>query len=248
MLHILCGRSPWAFPGMDLVHVRRREPDMATTRVHLADDHTMFREGLESILASHGGIEVVGRSSSGGEDTVALVKQSKPDVVITQIDMNPNTGKEVLSKIRSPSPDSRIIVLTMHDNLHYLKALSKLSIDAYIHKSSSSSELLATIDAVSREPGGGNVVVSMPRGLIERLGEEPAGALSERETEIVVLAARGLSNHQIATELDLSEATVKRHLANVYAKIGVGSRSEAVRTALKEQWIGIHEITSAGLH
>jgi orotate phosphoribosyltransferase-like protein len=61
-------------------------------------------------------------------------------------------------------------------------------------------------------------------------------------------AARGLSNHQIATELNLSEATVKRHLANVYAKIGVGSRSEAVRTALKEQWIGIHEITSAGLH
>src|ERR687897_3430859 len=218
-------------------------------RVHLADDHTMFREGLESILTSHGGdgIEVVGRSSTGGEDAVALVEQSKPDVVITQIDVNLNTAKEVLSKIRSASPDSRIIVLTMHDNLHYLKALSKLSIDAYIHKSSSTSELLATIDAVSREPGGGNVVVSMPRGLIERLGEEPAGALSERETEIVVLAARGLSNHQIATELDLSEATVKRHLANVYAKIGVGSRSEAVRTALKEQWIGLGDITSAEL-
>jgi len=85
----------------------------------------------------------------------------------------------------------------------------------------------------------------MPRSLLERLGEEPAGALSERETEIVVLAARGLSNHQIATELDLSEATVKRHLANVYAKIGVGSRSEAVRTALKEQWIGLGDITSS---
>src|SRR5918993_1863592 len=243
MLHILCGRSPWAFPGMDLVHVRRREPDMATTRVHLADDHTMFREGLESILASHAdGIEVVGRSSSGGEDAVALVEQSKPDVVITQIDMNLNTAQEVLSKIRSASPDSRIVVLTMHDNLHYLKALSKLGIDAYIHKSSSSEELIATIGTLSREPGGENVVVSMPRGLIERLGEEPAGALSERETEIVVLTARGLSNYQIATELDLSEATVKRHLANVYAKIGVQSRSEAVRTALKEQWIGIGDI------
>src|SRR5215203_1671711 len=247
MLHILCGRSPWAFPGMDLVHVRRREPDMATTRVHLADDHTMFREGLESILASHEGegIEVVGRSSSGGEDAVALIEEHKPDVVITQIDMNLKTAQEVLSKIRSASPDSRIVVLTMHDNLHYLKALSKLGIDAYIHKTSSSSELLATIDAVSREPGGGNVVVSMPRSLLERLDEEPAGALSERETEIVVLAARGLSNHQIAAELNLSEATVKRHLANVYAKIGVGSRSEAVRTALKEQWIGLGDITSA---
>jgi DNA-binding NarL/FixJ family response regulator len=109
----------------------------------------------------------------------------------------------------------------------------------------SSTELLATIDAVSRNPGGDNTVVSLPRGLLERLEEEPVGALSERETEIVVLAARGLSNRQIGRELNLSEATVKRHLANVYAKIGVGSRSEAVRMALVEQWIGLPQITSS---
>src|ERR687898_1787857 len=216
-------------------------------RVHLADDHTMFREGLESILASHGGdgIEVVGRSSSGGEDALALIEENKPEVVITQIDTNLKMAQEILSKIRLASPESRIVVLTMHDNLHYLKALSKLGIDAYIHKSSSSEELIATIGTLSREPDGENVVVSMPRSLLETLGEEPAGALSERETEIVVLAARGLSNRQIATELNLSEATIKRHLANVYAKIGVQSRSEAVRTALMEQWIGLGEITSS---
>jgi DNA-binding NarL/FixJ family response regulator len=85
----------------------------------------------------------------------------------------------------------------------------------------------------------------MPRGLLERLGEEPVGALSERETEVLVLVARGLSNLQVATELNLSEATVKRHLANVYQKIGVRSRSEAVRMALMEQWIGLGEITSS---
>ena len=173
-------------------------------------------------------------------------------MVITQIDMHVKMAEEVLSKIRSASPDSRIVVLTMHDNLHYLKALSKLGIDAFIHKTSSSEELIATVGTLSRDPDAKNVVVSMPRGLIERLGEEPAGALSERETEIVVLAARGLSNHQIATELNLSEATIKRHLANVYAKIGVGSRSEAVRTALMEQWIGLGDIISSsspdGLH
>ena len=134
-------------------------------------------------------------------------------------------------------------MLTVFENLRYLKALSKLGIDAYIHKSSSSEELIATIDALSRDSEGENVVVSMPRGLLERLGEEPVGALSERETEIVVLIARGFSNRQIATELRLSEATVKRHLANIYQKIGVRSRSEAVRTALMEQWIGIHDIT-----
>jgi DNA-binding NarL/FixJ family response regulator len=214
-------------------------------RVHLADDHTMFREGLEAIFSSRGGIEVVGRSSSGGEDTIALIEENKPDVVITQIDTDLHTAREVLSKIRSASPDSKIVVLTMSENLRYLQALSKFGIDAYIHKSSSSEELLATIDAKSREPDGENVVVSMPRGLLERLGEEPMGVLSERETEVVVLAARALPNARIAEELGISEATVKRHLANVYQKIGVRSRSEAVRMALMEQWIGIGEITGA---
>jgi ATP/maltotriose-dependent transcriptional regulator MalT len=80
--------------------------------------------------------------------------------------------------------------------------------------------------------------------MLERLGEGPEGSLSERETEIVVLAARGLSNRLIAQELHIAEATVKRHLANVYQKVGVRSRNEAVRRALEEQWIGIHEITS----
>ena len=133
----------------------------------------------------------------------------------------------------------------MFDNLRYLQALSKMGIDAYIHKSSSADELVAALGAKSREPGGGNMVVSMPRSLLERLGEEPVGALSERETEVVVLAARGFSNRRISEELHISEATVKRHLANIYDKVGVHSRTEVVRTALMEQWIGIHEITSA---
>jgi two-component system, NarL family, nitrate/nitrite response regulator NarL len=147
------------------------------TRVHLADDHTMFREGLESILSSRGGTEVVGRSLSGGEDAIVLIKRNTPDVVITQIDADLKTAEEVLMGIRAASPDSRIVVLTMFDNLRYLKALSKLDIAAYLHKSSSSEELIATIDATSRDSGGDNVVISMPRGLLERLGEKLVGAL-----------------------------------------------------------------------
>ena len=85
----------------------------------------------------------------------------------------------------------------------------------------------------------------MPRGLLQRLSEGPAGGLSERELEVLVLAARELYNARIAQELQLAEATVKRHLANVYEKVGVSYRNEAVRVALMEQWIGIHEITSA---
>jgi DNA-binding NarL/FixJ family response regulator len=219
-----------------------------TIRVHLADDQTMFRECLEALLSTHAdGIEVVGRSSTGGEDVGTLVERNKPDVVIAEVDQDPNTAKDVLSRIRRASPGSKIVVLTMYDSLRYLKALAGMGIDAYLHKTSSTEELLATIDAASRGPeGGANVVVSMPRGLIERIGDEPAaGVLSERETEIVVLAARGLTNQRIGEQLHISEATVKRHLANVYQKIGVNSRSEAVRKALTEQWIGLGEITSA---
>jgi DNA-binding NarL/FixJ family response regulator len=213
-------------------------------RVHLADDHTMFREGLAAILTSRAeDIEVVGQTSTG-EESIALIEENKPDLVIMQVEMQLKEVREILTQVRAVSPNSRIIILTMLDNIHYLKALSQLGVAAYLHKSSSSADLLATIDALSRNPGGDNVVVSLPRGLLERIGEGPPGTLSEREMEILVLAARGLSNHQIATQLRLSEATVKRHLANIYGKMAVGSRSEAVRMALTQQWIGLTQITA----
>ena len=215
-----------------------------STRVHLADDHTMFREGLQAILSSQEGIEVVG-SSSTGEEAAEQVRRTKPDVIVTQLDMQPKTAEEIISGLREASPDSRIVVLTLWDNLRYVQAISKMAIDALMHKSSSAEELVATIGAVSSDPGGANAVISIPRGLLQRLGEEPAGTLSERELEVLVLAARGLSNRLIGQELHLAEATVKRHLANIYEKVGVRSRNEAVRKAIVEQWIGLHEITSA---
>ena len=85
----------------------------------------------------------------------------------------------------------------------------------------------------------------MPRDFLARMSEGPAGMLSERETEVLVLAARGFSNRQLSAELQISEDTVKRHLANVQAKMAVSSRSGAVRKALAEQWIGIQDITAA---
>ena len=217
---------------------------MVAIRVHLADDHTMFREGLEAILSSREDVEIVGRSSTGKEAS-ALVEQSRPDIVITQLGMQIKTAQETLQGIKRASPGSRIVVLTMFDNLNYLKALSRLGIDAYLHKTSSTEELIATIDAVSHWSDEQNMVISMPRGLLERMDKEPMGALSEREAEVLVLVARGLSNEQIAEALHIAPTTAKRHLANIYQKIGVRSRSEAVRTALMEQWIGLSEITEA---
>jgi DNA-binding NarL/FixJ family response regulator len=214
-------------------------------RVILVDDHTMFREGIASVLTTRGGdVEVVGQGPHG-RDAVELVERLKPDVVITQVEHHLKRAEEILSAMRLASPNSRIVVLTMFDNLHYVRALSRLGIDAYVHKSSSVDELLATVSALSRDPSGDNVVVSMPRGSLEHIGDGHEGALSDRELEVIVLVARGFSNRLIATQLNISEATVKRHLANIYEKIGVGSRGDAVRTALAEQWIGFHEIISA---
>ena len=214
------------------------------TRVHLADDHTMFRQGLQSILSRREGIEVVGSTATGGE-AAAQVARTEPDVIVTQLDMQPKAAEEIIEGLREASPGSRIVVLTLWDNPRYVQAISRMGIDAYLHKASSVEELLATVGAVSRDPGRGNAVISMPRGLLQRMGDGPVGGLSERQTEVMVLAARGFSNRRIAEELNVAEATVKRHLANIYEKIGADSRNDAVRKALVEQWIGLHEIITS---
>ncbi len=140
-----------------------------TVRVHLADDHTMFREGLESILASRGEIEVVG-SSSTGPDAVTRIAETRPDVVVTQLDMDLGTVEKVLGRLREASPGSRVVVLTLWDNARYLKAISGMGADALIHKSSTADELVAVVEAASLRPrGGGNAVVSLPRASLEKM-------------------------------------------------------------------------------
>ena len=144
------------------------------TRVHLADDHTMFREGLAAILAERDEIEVVG-SSSTGQDSIAQIGATKPDVVVTQLDTDLGTVEKVLGLLREASPDSRIVVLTLWDNPRYMRAISRMGIDALMHKSSTSEELVAVVEAASLHPGGRNTVVSLPRDLLEKMDGGAAG-------------------------------------------------------------------------
>src|SRR5215207_2343515 len=113
----------------------------------------------------------------------------------------------------------------------------------HLVKSASAEHLIAAIRTAVFDPKGENVVVGMPRGMLEKTETGPNGTVSARELEILLLAARGLSNRQIANKLTVAEGTVKRHLANAYNKMGVGSRGEAVRRALCEDWITIQEVT-----
>jgi DNA-binding NarL/FixJ family response regulator len=215
----------------------------AALRVHLADEHTMFREGIAAILSSREGIEVVGQSGTGS-GAAAEVARTRPDVIVTQLDMKLGEVELMLDSLRRASPDAKIVVLTLWDHPRYLRAVAQMAIDALIHKSSTSGELVDILEAASRSRDGQNAVVALPRSLMEKMDGGPSGGLSERELEVLVLASHGLSNREIGEELYISETTVKRHLANVYEKMEVRSRNEAVRKALLEEWIGLHEIAA----
>jgi DNA-binding NarL/FixJ family response regulator len=212
-------------------------------RVLLADNHTLFRQGIASILADYDTIEVVGQTDND-EGAVELARLRKPDVVLMQVQMPIPRAKENLRKMREVSdPVPKVVIVTMIEDPREVRELMELGASAYIVKSASTEHLVATVRASILDPKSKDAVVGMPRALLEEAEEGSESVLSARELEILLLASRGLSNHQIATRVHLAEGTVKRHLTNSYHKMGVGSRSEATRMALYEEWITIHDVT-----
>jgi DNA-binding NarL/FixJ family response regulator len=212
-------------------------------RVLLADDHTLFREGLARILASYRGMEVVAEVPDDAE-ALRLVGELSPDVVIMQVQMPFERAKETLRAMRSFPDPPKVVIVTMFESPRYVRGLTGVGASAYLLKTSSSEHLVAAVRAAALDPASENAVVGIPRSMLEGTEEGIHSVLSARELEILLLAARGLSNHQIASSLHLAEATVKRHLANVYPKMGVSSRGEASREALLKEWITIEDLTA----
>jgi DNA-binding NarL/FixJ family response regulator len=210
--------------------------------VLLADDQTLFRQGLAAILASYEGVEVVAEVPND-EEALRLARELSPDVVIMEVQMPFQRALETLEAMRAFSDPPKVVIVTMFESPRYVRNLTGVGASAYLLKTSSSEHLLAAVRAAVFDPEGRNAVFGMPEQMLEEGGDGVEGILSTRELEILLLAARGLSNIQIATTLHLSEATVKRHLANIYPKMGVSSRGEATRKALRENWITIEEIT-----
>ncbi len=214
-------------------------------RVLLADDPTMFRQGLKEMLATGGDIEVVGEASNG-RAALALAEKIRPDVVILDVEMPVMGAVEVMDRLLEVSPTPRVVILTMHDNPRLVREFLGRGASGYLSKSASIEGLLTAVRTAAESPLGPrheNVVLAVPREALERVENDAEGEPSARELEILLLAARGLSNRQIATTLTISEATVKRHLANLYAKMGVGSRSEATSKALSEGWMTARDLT-----
>jgi len=211
-------------------------------RVLLADDHTLFRQGLAGLLTSYGGIEVVGETNND-RGAIELAQEKKPDVVIMQVQLPFEKAKRALEELGKIWPSPKIIIVTMFEQPRYLREFLHLGIRSYLLKSVSIEELIGAIRAAAFDPEGENVVIGMPRQMIEQAQDGSKGILHAREMEVLLLAAQGLSNHQIAHSLGRAEGTVKRHLANAYEKMAVHSRGEAVRRALSEGWVTIQEIT-----
>jgi DNA-binding NarL/FixJ family response regulator len=211
-------------------------------RVLLADDHAMFRQGIKEMLSTDEAIEVVGEAENGRE-AVALAERLRPDVVLLDVEMPVMGAKQAMERMLENPPPPRVVIVTMYDDPRLVRELIGLGAVAYLVKSATMEELHSAVHTAANSPIGPEndvIIVAPPKAFVN---SADADGLSERELEVLLMVARGMSNNQIAISLHLSEATVKRHLANIYPRIGVSSRGEAVRKALAQRWITAHDIT-----
>lgn len=204
------------------------------TRLLVADDHTLFREGIVEICRTVPDLDVIAQAASG-DDVVRLVRRDVPDVALLDVEMPGQPLEVTIAEISLMPAPPRIAILTMHDDAQLVGRLLSLGAQAYISKGSSREQLLAAIRAVRGQAG--RAVISVPSQTVRELGEPRQNPLSGREREVLSLVSEGLRNAQIAARLYITEGTVKRHLTNIYIKLDVRSRMNAVNKARSLQLI-----------
>jgi DNA-binding NarL/FixJ family response regulator len=198
----------------------------------LIDDHMLFRDGIRRILEAHSDFVVVGEAGSGPQG-VERVAQTLPDVVLLDVELPGPGVAETVRRLRASAPRTHVIILSMYDNSALLTQLIKIGIRGYLLKSISHTELVANLRAVCGDPN--RLVLSVSQTSLA--GSGIGAGLTEREHEVLVLTAAALSNAQIAARLSLTEATVKRHLRGIFAKLGAVSRIDAVNKAIEAHLI-----------
>ena len=212
-------------------------------RVVLADDHAVVRKGIREFLEEGGDIRIVAEAADGLE-AVALVAEHQPDVAVLDVQMPHLTGIEATRRIKAEHPAVRVLILTAYDDDPYIFALFQAGASGYILKTAGSSELAHAVQAMFR--GESALDPAVAQKVVRQLTSgRPLGAqtavepLTDREVEVLRMVAKGLTNKAIGQGLGISDRTVQGHLANIYGKLGAGSRTEAVTEALRRGWIVI---------
>lgn len=217
-------------------------------RILIADDHAVLREGMRNLLEKEKDFEVAGEASDG-EEAVKLATELKPDVVVMDIVMPKLSGIEATRLIKQANPSSAVLILTAYSDIRYILGLLEAGACGYLLKSARGTEVVGAIRAVRSGESVLDPVVT--RKLLQRVvgpgrgaGEgKSSGELTARETEILRLAASGMSNNEIASTLFLSLRTVKAHLTNIFNKMGCGSRTDAIIKGLREGYITIDDVS-----
>lgn len=215
---------------------------MNVIRVMIADDHSLIREGLKQLLEFDGSIKVVGEAANGVECLENLEKYD-PEVLLLDINMPEKNGIEVLKKMKEDKSQIKVLILTVHNELEYLMNAVDIGVDGYILKDSESSELKKAIRAV--RDGENYIQSSLIPALNNRLlnrdvDQEKVALLTNRELEVLVQVANGMFNKEIATNLSISERTVKNHISNIFKKIDVSDRTQAAVFAIKNNIIKLY--------
>lgn len=212
-------------------------------RILLADDHTILRDGIRSLLEAEPDMQVIGESEDG-HAAVRMTCELEPDVVLMDIAMPLLNGLEATRQIRRLCPQSRVLILTMHENEEYIRQVLAHGAMGYILKDAAATDLLSAIRSVHR----GEAVLSpaVTRLVIEDYlrwgdlhGGQVANGLSPREQEVLQLIAEGYTNKLIAEILCISIKTVQSHRASIMAKLDLHDRSELVKYAIRKKIIEI---------
>jgi DNA-binding NarL/FixJ family response regulator len=210
-------------------------------RVIVADDHTVVRKGVRELLEDEPDIEVIAEATNG-QQAVDLALALRPDVVVMDVAMPELSGVEATKRIRALASGVRILALSAYDDAPYVFGLLDAGATGYMLKTADSQEIVRAVRATAA--GQAALDPSVATRVIARAMQPSAAmfeALTERELEILRSAARGLTNKQIGVALSISDRTVQNHLANVYAKLKVASRTEAVTAALQRGLIQLGE-------
>jgi len=203
---------------------------MSPIRIVIADDHPIFRAGLQGLLSAQEDFQVVGEAANGKE-AVSVVRHAAPDVLLVDLQMPELDGVSAIREIKGMAPATRILVLTTYDSDGDILRAVEAGATGYLLKDTPREELFKAIRATAKgdsvlSPVVASKLVGRARGPVDR-------SLSGREIEVLRLVARGISNKIIGKDLRISEATVKTHLLHIFAKLGVDDRTAAVTAAME---------------